>query len=207
MYYESDFDYALRLQSKMEMEEKRSRVNNDRKYFKLLQEQIEKEECKKRKFEEKIEDHHYAELLQKQFEEEEKFEKDSKSLSYDYKANFKSIVDPSWELIDPTPDIHNLFVIFNTKFFWNTLLPVSVSWSKKMKLCAGVCTYHPRGRFCHITLSEPLLKLRPRKDLIETLLHEMIHAHLFVTGGDTDREGHGPKFHMHMYRINKEAGK
>jgi hypothetical protein len=30
-------------------------------------------------------------------------------------------------------------------------------------------------------ISIPLLKLRPRKDLVETLLHEMIHAYLFVT--------------------------
>ncbi len=43
-----------------------------------------------------------------------------------------------------------------------------------------------------IRLSVPLLKLRPRKDLVETLLHEMIHAYLFVTDGDDDHDGHGP---------------
>lgn len=59
---------------------------------------------------------------------------------------------------------------------------------------------------CSITLSEPLLKLRPRKDLVETLLHEMIHAYLFVTNNNQDRDGHGPEFHKHMYRINAEAG-
>lgn len=59
---------------------------------------------------------------------------------------------------------------------------------------------------CSITLSEPLLKLRPRKDLVETLLHEMIHAYLFVTNNNRDRDGHGPEFHKHMYRINAEAG-
>lgn len=36
--------------------------------------------------------------------------------------------------------------------------------------------------------------------------HEMIHAYLFVTNNDRDRDGHGPRFHEHMYRINKEAG-
>ncbi len=55
-------------------------------------------------------------------------------------------------------------------------------------------------------LSVPLLKLRPRKDLVETLLHEMIHAYLFVTDGQDDHDGHGPAFHEHMLRINKEAG-
>ena len=57
-----------------------------------------------------------------------------------------------------------------------------------------------------LRLSVPLLKLRPRSDFVETLLHEMIHAYLFVTDGNDDHDGHGPAFHEHMYRINKEAG-
>lgn len=31
-----------------------------------------------------------------------------------------------------------------------------------------------------IKLSEPILKFRPTKDLKEVLLHEMIHAYLFL---------------------------
>lgn len=115
--------------------------------------------------------------------------------------------------------------------------------------CAGVCCYEGRGGLCSVRLSVPLLKLRPRKDLIETLLvwlsvlcilviffyfflveliilngcdilrtsflilkfllflqHEMIHAYLFVTANNRDRDGHGPEFHKHMYRINDMAG-
>ena len=34
----------------------------------------------------------------------------------------------------------------------------------------------------------------------------MIHAYLFITDGNDDHDGHGPAFHEHMYRINKEAG-
>lgn len=34
----------------------------------------------------------------------------------------------------------------------------------------------------------------------------MIHAYLFVTNNNRDRDGHGPEFHKHMYRINNEAG-
>lgn len=75
-----------------------------------------------------------------------------------------------------------------------------------MTLCAGICTYEGRGGMCSIRLSEPLLKLRPRKDLVETLLHEMIHAYLFVTNNDKDREGHGPEFCKHMHRINQLTG-
>lgn len=58
---------------------------------------------------------------------------------------------------------------------------------------------------CSIKLSTPLLKLRSRKDLVETLLHEMIHAYLFVTQNNRDRDGHGPEFQKHMHRINSEA--
>ncbi len=36
--------------------------------------------------------------------------------------------------------------------------------------CAGICIYESKGNFCRIALSEPLLKLRTRKDLVQTLL-------------------------------------
>lgn len=117
-----------------------------------------------------------------------------------------SLVDPSWELIDPNPDIHTLFLTFNNQFFWGRLSGIEVRWSPRMTLCAGVCCYEGRGGLCSVRLSLPLLKLRPRKDLVETLLHEMIHAYLFVTANNRDRDGHGPEFHKHMYRINGVAG-
>lgn len=34
----------------------------------------------------------------------------------------------------------------------------------------------------------------------------MIHAYLFVTRNDRDRDGHGPEFLSHMVRINKDVG-
>ncbi|KAM6217494.1 DNA-dependent metalloprotease SPRTN [Rhynchocyon petersi] len=117
-----------------------------------------------------------------------------------------SLVDASWELVDPTPDLQALFVQFNDRFFWGQLEAVEVKWSMRMTLCAGICSYEGRGGICSIRLSEPLLKLRPRKDLVETLLHEMIHAYLFVTNNDKDREGHGPEFCKHMHRINRLTG-
>lgn len=157
-------------------------------------------------------DHQLAQLLQEQFQNEYEVEKSAKSLVYDKSSkqnlnSSKCLVDPSWEVIDPTPDIHILFITFSERFFWNKLMSVCVSWSKRMTSCAGICTYEGRGGMCTITLSEPLLKLRPRKDLVETLLHEMIHAYLFVTHNNRDRDGHGPEFHKHMYRINAESGK
>ncbi|XP_053878939.1 DNA-dependent metalloprotease SPRTN isoform X1 [Malaclemys terrapin pileata] len=117
-----------------------------------------------------------------------------------------SVVDEAWELLDPSPDVRGLFVQFNETLFWGKLAAVAVTWSPRMTLCAGVCSYEGRGGMCSIRLSEPLLKLRPRKDLVETLLHEMIHALLFVTNNDKDRESHGPEFCKHMRRINRLTG-
>ncbi|XP_029352533.1 DNA-dependent metalloprotease SPRTN [Echeneis naucrates] len=117
-----------------------------------------------------------------------------------------SIVDETWEMLDPSPDVRAMFLEFNDQFFWGKLSGVEVKWSPRMTLCAGVCSYEGRGGLCSIRLSEPLLKLRPRKDLVETLLHEMIHALLFVTQNNRDRDGHGPEFCKHMNRINKASG-
>jgi hypothetical protein len=51
--------------------------------------------------------------------------------------------------------------------------------------CAGLCVYEGRGGLCSVRLSLPLLKLRPRKDLVETLLVSMCFSscicRLFVT--------------------------
>ncbi|XP_070590061.1 DNA-dependent metalloprotease SPRTN [Erythrolamprus reginae] len=117
-----------------------------------------------------------------------------------------SLMDDAWELLDPNPDVRGLFLQFNETLFWGRLAAVEVKWSPRMTLCAGVCCYEGRGGMCSIRLSEPLLKLRPRKDLVETLLHEMIHALLFVTNNDKDRESHGPEFCKHMHRINHLTG-
>ncbi|KAL8622831.1 hypothetical protein ACOMHN_026952 [Nucella lapillus] len=117
-----------------------------------------------------------------------------------------SVVDPSLEITDPIPDVRALFLQFNDEYFWGRLAGVEVRWSPRMTLCAGVCHYEGRGGLCSIRLSVPLLKLRPRKDLVETLLHEMIHAFLFVADNDREREEHGPNFKKHMHRINKASG-
>ncbi|XP_033110569.1 sprT-like domain-containing protein Spartan [Anneissia japonica] len=117
-----------------------------------------------------------------------------------------SIVDERWETLDPTPDVRAMFIEFDNTFFSGKLAGVEIKWSPRMTLCAGVCSYEGRGGLCSIRLSTPLLKLRPRKDLVETLLHEMIHAYLFVTQNNRDRDGHGPEFCKHMNRINKQTG-
>ncbi|KAF8793281.1 DNA-dependent metalloprotease SPRTN-like [Argiope bruennichi] len=150
----------------------------------------------------------FALSLQQEFSEESHSANKQEDSASSSESNSKplSIIDSQWELIDPNPDIHALFLEFNAKFFYGKLDSVEVRWSPRMTLCAGLCCYEGRGRLCSVRLSLPLLKLRPRKDLIETLLHEMIHAYLFVTANNKDHDAHGPEFLKHMYRINKEAG-
>jgi hypothetical protein len=48
----------------------------------------------------------------------------------------KDIVDDKWELVDPNPNIHDLFVQFDSMFFNNTLTNrgVAVQWSSRMTL-------------------------------------------------------------------------
>ncbi|EDO43066.1 predicted protein, partial [Nematostella vectensis] len=145
----------------------------------------------------------FALFLQEQFNNESS--NDTKIAQTNQKLP-TSIVDEAWEMIDPVPDIRQMFLQFNEAYFWGQLASVEVRWSPKMTLCAGLCCYEGRGGLCSIRLSEPLLKLRPRKDLVQTLLHEMIHALLFVTQNNKDHDGHGPEFHKHMYRINKATG-
>ncbi|XP_054728842.1 DNA-dependent metalloprotease SPRTN isoform X3 [Anastrepha obliqua] len=126
----------------------------------------------------------------------------------DYLNRTQNLVHPQWEVLDPTPDITALFAAFDNKFFQSRLKCVTLEWSKRMYSCAGIC-YSRRNRFgmdITIRLSEPLLKLRPRKDLVETMLHEMIHAYCFVLNIREGNGGHGPNFKKIMYAINKVAG-
>lgn len=45
-----------------------------------------------------------------------------------------SIVDESWEMLDPSPDVRAMFLDFNDKFFWGKLGGVEVKWSPRMTL-------------------------------------------------------------------------
>lgn len=48
----------------------------------------------------------------------------------------RGIVDRHWELTDPNPDIHQLFLRYDSMFFWSKLTArgVAVDWSKRMTL-------------------------------------------------------------------------
>lgn len=110
------------------------------------------------------------------------------------------------ELADPTPDVHAMFLDFNARFFHGRLDCVELRWSKRMTLCAGLCVYEGKGGLCSVRLSHPLLSMRPRRDLVDTLLHEMIHAWEFLTRRLMDHDGHGPEFLRIAKEINTVAG-
>ncbi|KFH67724.1 hypothetical protein MVEG_06456 [Podila verticillata NRRL 6337] len=118
--------------------------------------------------------------------------------------NYAAVLED--ESTGPFKDLHGLFLAFNDQYFESKLSACEVRWSPRMTLCAGLCVYQASAQYCSIRLSEPLLKFRPESDYIDTLLHEMIHAYLFVTQAIQDHDGHGADFQYHMDRINKSAG-
>ncbi|XP_054163863.1 DNA-dependent metalloprotease dvc-1-like [Oppia nitens] len=125
-----------------------------------------------------------------------------------YHLKPEDIVKPELELSDPSPNIWHLMRDYDRMFFGSVLAKhcIELSWSSRMTRTAGLCAWSPTTNYCSIRLSLPLLQLRSRKDLVETLIHEMIHALLFVTREDDNHESHGQKFHENMYRINHMSG-
>lgn len=119
--------------------------------------------------------------------------------------------------VENLPDIHELFAHYNKEYFASLLSSCILEWSDRMTLCAGICYLRRQGghRYCVIRLSRPLLQYRPFSDTIDTLLHEMIHAYLWIRTVSTsssgtinylDRDGHGPDFLALARRINEKNG-
>jgi hypothetical protein len=105
------------------------------------------------------------EIIARQFQEEEYLKKEALTSHHTF-----PLLSTDAELLDPCPDIYVLFCGFSEAYFWNKLIGVEVGWSQKMTLCAGMCHYEGYQGMCSIRLSEPLLKFRPRSDLVNTLL-------------------------------------
>lgn len=122
------------------------------------------------------------------------------------KISSLNIVHPELESLDPNPDIGKLFLQFDKYFFGGFLStqPVLVKWDHNIGKDAGRF-YKTANDLPTISLSADLLSLRFRRDLVETLLHEMIHCFIFLKGIVDDND-HGSVFKMHMNRINKSAG-
>ncbi|KAE8301638.1 SprT-like family protein [Giardia duodenalis] len=109
----------------------------------------------------------------------------------------------------PFGDVHALFRHFNEAFFDNCLRDVVVHWSNRLTRSAGLCKYRGTRTEEHspivIILSAPLLQYRSQHDLLDVLVHEMIHAYLFRLKV-FERVHHGPVWHAQAHRINQAAG-
>lgn len=117
---------------------------------------------------------------------------------------------------DSIVDAHHLFGLYD-KLYFNSKLRgrAELSWSPRLTLCAGICELSKNQETkkwtrIRVKLSEPLLKLRPRSDLLNTLLHESIHAYLFITSDFSHVRdptgGHGPGFQAIAAAINSHGG-
>lgn len=108
-------------------------------------------------------------------------------------------------IINHLPDIHELFKIYDLRLFEGILSDnVMLKWSNRMKSCAGVCKIDVTQ--IHISLSRPILQYRCIKDIIDILLHEMIHAYLFIKNGFRNRRSHDSTFIQLMRSINAKEG-
>jgi predicted SprT family Zn-dependent metalloprotease len=109
-------------------------------------------------------------------------------------------------------NLSELFIFYDNAFFGGQLEgKVMLEWSIRMTQCAGICYCSQfdttgKGTFCTVRLSKKLLMYRTHSNLLETLLHELIHAFLFVTKPRYARndgvDGHGPAFIQKMTEIN-----
>jgi len=137
-------------------------------------------------------------------------------------AQLEAIATIATQLASEAPfveDLVTLFTAYSTLYFRSLLqTTTTLAWSTRMTSCAGTCslltdkaTKRPADpRKCAVHLSEPLLKFRPRSDTLNTLLHEMIHAYLFIAGGrhvrGDDPTGHGSGFQRMAFAINEHGG-
>lgn len=88
------------------------------------------------------------------------------------------IVGPGWELLDPTPNVHDLFETFNRRFFKSKLVNVQVRWHKDDPTRTASCRNYSDGTI-KIALNENLLSLRTRRDLVEVLLVSELSVYAF----------------------------
>ncbi|XP_042421127.1 uncharacterized protein LOC122009167 [Zingiber officinale] len=99
-------------------------------------------------------------------------------------------------------DIHEMFSHYNTLYFDDSLSCCAVSWSSSTRYI-GYCEYYSGG--CEICLSEPFLSTQSMCDLKNALLHEMIHAFLWIKYNNGDHSDHGSSFQATMNSISSSS--
>ncbi|CAN6195885.1 unnamed protein product [Urochloa humidicola] len=109
------------------------------------------------------------------------------------------------DLADPNPDIEELFRHYDHLYFQGALADAgfTVKWGSCSTLGSssfGSCTFSRLQNT--ITLSEPVLKYHSCADRKNALLHQMIHAIIYIKHHKADRCQHGPLFRDWMDAIN-----
>ncbi|XP_055296873.1 DNA-dependent metalloprotease SPRTN-like [Sitodiplosis mosellana] len=124
-----------------------------------------------------------------------------------------NIGHPCWELLQPNPDIHEMFDEYNNLFFGGILnFRVVLDWHSLPGNAAtnAGATKPPenvRNGRMSISLNKNLLVVRSRRETIEILLHEMIHAYLIhIKKEDRPPNHHGPNFQAKMNAIRAQTG-
>eukprot|EP01084_Bolivina_argentea_P157944 275194_1 len=141
-------------------------------------------------------------------------------------------VDLSPDLTIVTPDVHKLFAKYNKLFFDDAINVCEVKWidsdekqkqkeeqeaqdankrknsnnnnkrkPKRQKKYAGGCAADNAG-LCCISLELTILQFKSTKYVIETIIHQMIHAYL-IQNKVNAKIGHSPLFKSIMNAINK----
>ncbi|KAK8928393.1 hypothetical protein KSP39_PZI017234 [Platanthera zijinensis] len=104
-------------------------------------------------------------------------------------------------MAEPGPDIHELFCHYNSLYFNDDLITCFVSWAPCLTSMASSCDCTVEGH-CEIQLSVPLLKCRSSADLKNILLHEMIHAFMWIVHKINNHSDHGPIFQNKLKSMN-----
>lgn len=105
-------------------------------------------------------------------------------------------------LTDPLPNLYEVFKSYNKEYFENKVRGFIVRWSSKLSQNAGLTQTRT---FPEIILSRILLTGRKIKDMVETLVHEMIHAYIFVNMYDEGLD-HEEIYLDLMAEINARSG-
>ncbi|XP_043476311.1 DNA-dependent metalloprotease SPRTN-like [Leptopilina heterotoma] len=102
---------------------------------------------------------------------------------------------------DERPDLRGLYGQLDQNYFDGGLAAAgyTIGWGRRMKKTSGYTDLPLRI----VRISWEIHRLLPEKELIGTLLHEMIHVKLFHHRNDADSFSHKGEFKKEMRRINK----
>lgn len=118
---------------------------------------------------------------------------------------FPTQIDLDWTF----QDLKSIFTFYDGACFHGRLSNVVVEWSATLTRAAGVCVYTGTRRRetkpIVIRISEPILQYRSHFDLLNVLVHEMVHAYLFRLK-IFEVISHGPIWQAEAARVNRATG-